>query len=96
MEFEGFRCPATGRPPSHHDRPPRGETALEAVQNGAYDYITKPVNLEDVRIKVERAMRMKRVEKSLKTVSGLFWALIISIPVWLVLGIVLGIVWKRF
>jgi CheY-like chemotaxis protein len=74
---------------------PSVETALDAIKAGAYDYITKPVNLEDVRFKVERAMRMKGVEKSLKTVNGLLWAVIISIPVWLALGIILGIVWRR-
>ena len=74
---------------------PSVETALDAVKAGAYDYITKPVSLEDVRFKIERAMRMRGVEKSLKTVNGLLWAVIISIPVWLALGIILGIVWKR-
>ena len=74
---------------------PSVETALDAIKAGAYDYITKPVSLEDVRFKVERAMRMRGVEKSLKTVNGLLWAVIISIPVWLALGIILGIVWRR-
>jgi DNA-binding NtrC family response regulator len=74
---------------------PSVETALDAIKAGAYDYITKPVSLEDVRFKIERAMRMRGVEKSLKTVNGLLWAVIISIPVWLALGIILGIVWKR-
>jgi len=74
---------------------PSVETALDAMKAGAYDYITKPVSLEDVRFKIERAMRMRGVEKSLKTVSGLLWAVIISIPVWLALGIILGIVWRR-
>ena len=74
---------------------PSVETALDAIKAGAYDYITKPVSLEDVRFKIERAMRMRGVEKSLKTASGLLWAVIISIPVWLALGIILGIVWKR-
>ncbi len=74
---------------------PSIETALDAIKAGAYDYITKPVSLEDVRFKIERAMRMRGVEKSLRTVNGLLWAVIISIPVWLALGIILGIVWKR-
>ena len=74
---------------------PTIETALDAIKAGAFDYITKPVSLEDVRYKIERAMRMRGVEKSLKTVSGLLWAVIISIPVWLALGIIFGIVWKR-
>jgi two-component system response regulator PilR (NtrC family) len=75
---------------------PSVETALDAMKAGAYDYISKPVNLEDVRFKIERALRMRGVEKSLKTVNGLLWAVLISIPVWLALGIILGFVWKKF
>lgn len=73
---------------------PSIENAIEAIQQGAYDYITKPLNLEDVRIKVERAIHVKSVEKSLKKVNGLFWGVIVSVPIWLVLGIVVGIIWK--
>jgi len=74
---------------------PSIETALEAIRAGAYDYVTKPVSMEDVRLKIERAMRMRNVEKSLKTVNGLLWAVLISIPVWLALGIIFGLIWRR-
>lgn len=73
---------------------PSVEGAIEAMKQGAYDYITKPVNLEDVRIKVERAIHVKTVEKSLKKVNGLLWAVIVSVPIWLILGMVVGIIWK--
>jgi hypothetical protein len=33
-------------------------------------------------------------KKALKKITGLFRALIISIPLWLILGIILGIIWK--
>ena len=75
---------------------PSIESAIEAIRQGAYDYITKPVNLEDVQIKLERIMHVKNVEKTLKKTSGLLWAVIISVPLWLVLGIILGIVWRQF
>lgn len=39
---------------------PTIETAVEAMKQGAYDYITKPLQLEDVRIKVERALHAQR------------------------------------
>jgi two-component system response regulator PilR (NtrC family) len=74
---------------------PSVETAVEAINQGAYDYITKPLNFEDVRIKLERALRSRDVERSLKKVTGVLWGLIVSIPIWLILGIVLGIVWKK-
>ncbi len=69
---------------------PSIETAVEVMKQGAYDYITKPLQLEDVRIKVERALHAKGLEKSLKKLSGIAWAILISIPIWLILGIILG------
>jgi len=74
---------------------PTLETAVEAIKNGAYDYIVKPFNLEDLRIKVERAIMTRQLKSTLKNVSGILWALIISIPIWIILGIVFGLVWKR-
>ncbi len=68
--------------------------AVDAIKEGAYDYVTKPFHLEDIRIKVERILDIRKAHKSLKTMTGLFWALIASIPIWLILGILLGIVWK--
>jgi len=69
-------------------------SAVNAIKEGAYDYVTKPFHLEDIRIKVERILSSRRTKKSLKTMTGLFWALIISIPIWLILGIILGLIWK--
>jgi two-component system response regulator PilR (NtrC family) len=74
---------------------PTLETAVEAIKNGAYDYIVKPFNLEDLRIKVERAIMTRQLKSSLKNVSGILWALLISVPIWIILGIILGFVWKR-
>jgi len=73
---------------------PSLESAIGAMKEGAYDYVTKPFKFEDVRIKLERALYAKSLENSLKKVNGVMWGLIISIPIWLILGIVLGLVWR--
>lgn len=73
---------------------PSIESAVNAMKQGAYDYVTKPVIMEDLRMKVERMLNAKKTEDSLKTFRNLFWSLIISVPIWLILGIVLGLVWK--
>ncbi len=73
---------------------PTIDGAINAVKEGAYDYVTKPFHEEDIRVKVERALDARKTAGSLKTMTGLFWALILSIPIWLILGIILGIVWK--
>ena len=74
---------------------PTIEIAVEVMKRGAYDYITKPLQLEDVRIKLERALHTKGLERSLKNLSGIAWAILISIPIWLILGIILGKVWRN-
>ena len=73
---------------------PSIDNAVNAIKEGAYDYLTKPVHLEDIRIKLERALSTRKTEKSLRSMTGLLWGVILSIPVWLILGIVLGFVWK--
>jgi two-component system, NtrC family, response regulator PilR len=72
------------------------ENAVQGIKEGAHDFITKPFLLEDLKIRVERALRSQILEKSVKKMTGMLWAVMISIPLWLILGIVLGIVWKRF
>ncbi|MCK5076975.1 MAG: sigma-54-dependent Fis family transcriptional regulator [Calditrichia bacterium] len=73
---------------------PSIETAVDAIKKGAYDYITKPFNMEDVRFRIEKAFEKKQMKESLKTMNGLVWALVISIPIWLILGIILAIFWN--
>jgi two-component system response regulator PilR (NtrC family) len=69
---------------------PTIETAVEAIKKGAYDYLTKPFHVEEVRLKINRALEKKGLMHSLKTANGIIWALLISIPIWLVLGIILA------
>lgn len=39
------------------------ETAVEAMKRGAYDFLTKPVNLEKLEIVIKRALNSKEIEK---------------------------------
>ncbi len=73
---------------------PNVDSAVNAIKEGAYDYVTKPFHMEDIRVKVERALTAKKGAESLKLMTSLFWGVIVSIPIWLILGIILGIVWK--
>ena len=67
---------------------PSIETAVNAIRQGAYDYIEKPVRLEEMKLKIERALENKGLKEQLKTSHAFAWALIISIPLWLILGII--------
>lgn len=35
------------------------ETAIDAIQNGAYDYIIKPFKMEEIKLKVQRCLEQK-------------------------------------
>ncbi len=69
---------------------PSIESALEAVKKGARDYITKPFNIEEIRLKMERVLLEQSLQGRLKNIQGVVWALVISIPIWLILGIILA------
>jgi two-component system response regulator PilR (NtrC family) len=73
---------------------PSIETAVEAIKKGAYDYITKPFHMEDVKLRIERAFEKQSLKERLKTVQGFAWALLFSIPLWLILGIILAAILK--
>ncbi|WP_309383470.1 sigma-54-dependent transcriptional regulator [Cerasicoccus frondis] len=39
------------------------ETAVEAMKRGAYDFVTKPLNLEKLEILIKRALKSRKVEQ---------------------------------
>jgi two-component system response regulator PilR (NtrC family) len=73
---------------------PSINTAVEAIHRGADDYITKPFHLEDVKLRISKALEKQTLKGRLKTAQGLAWGLMLSIPLWLLLGIILVILFK--
>ena len=69
---------------------PSIKTAVDAIKKGAYDYIEKPLQLDEMKIKIERAFESKYLKEQLRTSRALAWALIVSIPLWLILGLMLA------
>jgi DNA-binding NtrC family response regulator len=69
---------------------PTIETAVEAIKKGAYDYLTKPFQVEEVQIKIDRALEKSGLSRRIKWANGIIWSLIISIPLWFILGILLA------
>ena len=43
--------------------------AMEAIQRGAYDYVSKPFNVEELKLTVARALERKRLVDEQKTVA---------------------------
>ena len=70
------------------------EKAVLAIKKGAYDFITKPVHFAPLGESVDRALERHGLLKQLGIFRGLTLALIISIPFWLILGIILTRIWK--
>ncbi len=49
------------------------ETAIEAMKKGAYEYLTKPLDFEEMRMKMEKAMdhnRLKQENRILREIIG--------------------------
>ena len=69
------------------------DSAVGAIKKGAYDYISKPFKMEELEIIVKRALERNTLFRQLSIFRGLTLALFISVPFWLILGIVLALVW---
>ncbi|MBI9087355.1 MAG: response regulator [Desulfobacterales bacterium] len=66
------------------------ETAVAAIRAGAYDFIVKPLDLKSLELIVARAMERFQLSRQRGVFRGLTLALLISVPVWLVLGVLLA------
>ena len=40
-------------------------TAVEAMKSGAFDYVQKPFEIEEMEVKIEKALEMKRMKNEL-------------------------------
>ena len=66
------------------------EQAVEAMKKGAYDFITKPFNLHEIEAIINRAVEKIDLQKQLGLFKGLCLALGISVPFWLLIGVILS------
>jgi len=65
------------------------ETAKEAIRLGAYDILSKPVEMDQLSAVMQRALSTIELQSNLSTVRGVNIALMLSIPLWLGLGYLL-------
>lgn len=49
------------------------ESAVNAIKSGAYDFITKPLKLEEIEITVQRALERHRIFSRMRTFRMLFF-----------------------
>jgi len=69
---------------------PSDESAIEAMHSGADDYLVKPVNYDELKIRIEKSLERKARMSTIPFLKGMNWALLISIPFWLILGIIIA------
>jgi two-component system NtrC family response regulator/two-component system response regulator AtoC len=71
------------------------DSALVAMKNGATEYITKPINFGEFEFTVKRVLEKKRLEKRLSSYRWMAAAFGCSIPLWLLSGVLLGVLVLR-
>jgi len=65
---------------------PTLESGIQTLSQGVHDYIIKPFHLGDIRIRISRVLEKKQLERSIRVMKKIIWALAISIPIWISLG----------
>ncbi|MCB1059525.1 MAG: response regulator [Calditrichaeota bacterium] len=65
------------------------DTAKEAMRLGAYDLLSKPVDMDQLSSVMQRALSTIELQSNLSTVRGVNIALMLSIPLWLGVGYLL-------
>jgi DNA-binding NtrC family response regulator len=64
--------------------------AVEAIRTGATDFLSKPCRMEEIRVRIERALESRDICGRLRRARLVGWLLIASLPLWFVLGILLA------
>lgn len=64
--------------------------AVEAIKTGATDFLSKPCRIEEIRVRIERALETRDMYGRLRKARLVAWLLIASLPFWFILGILLA------
>ena len=70
------------------------ESAVQAIKGGAYDYITKPIEFAEIELVVNRAMEKYTIFRQMHRFRRMFFFVLFSIPLWILLGVLLILAWK--
>jgi two-component system response regulator AtoC len=70
------------------------ESSVAAVKKGAYDYISKPVEFKEIELIVNRALDKHAIFSRMQMFRWMFYLLLLSIPLWILSGMLLISAWK--
>jgi len=65
---------------------PTIDAATEGIKAGAYDFLVKPVEMNQLTAVMKRALATIELKSNLTTVRGLNIALLVSVPLWIFAG----------
>jgi DNA-binding NtrC family response regulator len=66
------------------------QAAVEAIRQGAYDFIPKPLHVHKLNEIIQRALRRQQLVAQIGTQKTMAYALSLSLPLWLMLGAALA------
>ena len=66
---------------------PAVDTATTAMREGAFDYLAKPIDMDQLTAVMHRALSTIELRTHLSTMRGMNVALLISIPFWILIGV---------
>lgn len=70
---------------------PRTAASLKSARKGLCDYVTEPVDMEEFRRKVTRALENKRINREMRSLGkGFLWGGIFSLSAWAAVGVLLA------
>lgn len=69
---------------------PTVNSAVESLVEGADYYLVKPINLDDLQAKIVKSFEKRRIQQALTSTKIANFILVLLIPVWILLGILLG------
>ena len=70
---------------------PLTAASLKEARKGICDYVTEPIDMEEFRRKVTRALENKRINREMRSLGkGFLWGGIISLAAWAAAGAVLA------
>ncbi len=69
---------------------PSVDSAVESLIKGADSYLIKPINLDDLQVKIIKSFEKRKIQQSLDSTKIANLVLVALIPIWLILGYMLA------
>lgn len=65
---------------------PSVDSAVESLIEGADSYLIKPINLDDLQVKIQKSFTNRKVQQALASTKIANIVLVLLIPVWIIAG----------